>query len=73
MQEEDSLLVQSEPKSKTSGPLRFSELGKQRASQNSVYLTREACPKNMICIVCKVSKIEEEVANKNGIVVYCFS
>ena len=41
---------------KTSAPLRFSELGKQRASQNSIYLTREACSKNMICKACKVSK-----------------
>ena len=30
---------------KTSGPLRFSELGKQPVSKNSVYLTREACSK----------------------------
>ena len=30
---------------KTSGPLRFSELGKQRASKNSVHLAREACSK----------------------------
>ena len=39
VQEEDSLLVQSNPKSTqyTSGLLRFSELGKQRASKNSVY------------------------------------
>ena len=31
---------------KTSGPFRFSELGEQRASKNSVYLTREACAKS---------------------------
>ena len=30
---------------KTGVALRFSEPGKQRASQNSVYLTREACSK----------------------------
>ena len=41
---------------RTSRPLRFSELGKQRASKNSVYLTREACSKIMIFAVCKVSK-----------------
>ena len=41
---------------KTSGPLRFSELGKQRGSKNSVYLTREACSKIMMFTVCKVSK-----------------
>ena len=41
---------------KTSEPLRFSELGKQRGSKNSVYLTREACSKIMIFTVCKVSK-----------------
>ena len=62
---------------KTSGPLRFSELGKQRASQNSVYLTREACSKNMICTVkledldslslnYRLKKFVQEVANKNG-------
>ena len=36
--------------------MQFSELGKQGTSQNSVYLTREACSKNIICNVCKVSK-----------------
>ena len=41
---------------KTSAPLRVSELGKQRASTNSVYLTREACPKIIIFTVCEVSK-----------------
>ena len=33
---------------KTSRPLRFSELGKQRVSKNSVYLTQEACSKIII-------------------------
>ena len=61
VQEEDSLLVQSKPEStryKDDWVVRFSVLGKQRASQNSMYLTREACSKNtgMICAVCKVSK-----------------
>ena len=41
---------------KTSGPLRFSELGKQRGSKNSVYLTRKACSKMTIFTVCEVSK-----------------
>ena len=59
VQGEDSLLVQPKskvPSTKTSGPLRFSELGKQRASKNSVYLTREACSNIMIFTVCKVSR-----------------
>ena len=41
---------------KTSAPLRFSELGKQRATKNAVYLIREACSKIIIFTVCKVWK-----------------
>ena len=53
VQEEGSLLVQSkqEHSIKTSGPLRFSELGKQRGSKNSVYLTWQACSKIMMFTV----------------------
>ena len=36
---------------KTSGPLRFSELGKQRSSKNYLYLTQEACSKIIIFTV----------------------
>ena len=37
---------------KTGGPLRFSELGKQGTSKNSVYLMWEACSKFMMSTVC---------------------
>ena len=56
VQEEDSLLVCSPSlkvhSMKTSGPLRFSELGKQRTSKNCVYLMWEACSKFMMSTVC---------------------
>ena len=69
---------------KASGPLRFSELGKQRASKNSVYLTREASSKIIISTMRSLeekledlaslslnywlTKFVQEIANKNEIV-----
>ena len=51
---------------KTSGPLRFSELGKQRASKNSVYLTREACSKIIIFTVL-VRSLEKKLEDLAGL------
>ena len=67
---------------KTSGPLRFSELGKHCASKNSVYLMWEACSKidvyrvqsleekledlDSLSLNYWLTKFVQEVANKNG-------
>ena len=56
VQEEDSLRVQSKPKS-TSRPLKLSELGKKRASKNSVYVvsnTRSWWRVLFLCSICFV-------------------
>ena len=67
---------------KTSGPLRFLELGKHCASKNSVYLMWEACSKidvyrvqsleekledlDSLSLNYWLTKFVQEVANKNG-------
>ena len=51
---------------KTSVPLRFSELGKQRASKNSVYSTWEACSKIIIFTV-RVRSLEKKLEDLAGL------
>ena len=61
-----------------SGPLRFSELGKQRAIKNSLYLTRKPCSKIIIFTVEEkledlaslslnywLTKFVQDIVNKN--------
>ena len=49
---------------KTSGPLRFSELGKHCASKNSVYLMWEACSK---IDVYRVQSLEEKLEDLDSL------